>query len=282
MAIFYEHIKGCGPKNNYTSWIKWSDQNSAPNDSVGVDCKYLPKIIVGSEDYDFGRIITSGATGQSINTHINFESSIYTPQIFFNTYGSIQYKSSSTNKETIWNVKDDQNGLSQLYINAEKVSFDTKGGIYLDGSFNATNKIIADNIGANYLHAGTGTWTNPSNGDIKADNKCEALYFNAISDKRAKSNITPTQFSALTVVKNLPIYTFNYNNKPEDTVIGLVAQEAAEYDLDGFNMVDNLNASGENNDFMQMKESKLVYVLWKAVQELSAEVESLKAQLNNK
>ena len=47
-------------------------------------------------------------------------------------------------------------------------------------------------------------------------------------------------------------------------------------------MVDNLDASGENNDFMQMKESKLVYVLWKAVQELSAEVESLKAQLNNK
>ena len=64
--------------------------------------------------------------------------------------------------------------------------------------------------------------------------------------------------------------------------VGLIAQEAAEHDLDGFNMVDNLDAAGENGDFMQMKESKLVYVLWKAVQELTDEVESLKAQLNNR
>ena len=123
---------------------------------------------------------------------------------------------------------------------------------------------------------------NLGNGVIKAENKCEALYFNATSDKRAKSNITPTQFSALAVVKNLPIYTFNYNNKPEEKSIGLIAQEAAEYDLEGFNMVDNLDASGQGMDFMQMKESKLVYVLWKAVQELSVEVEELKAQLNSK
>jgi hypothetical protein len=46
-------------------------------------------------------------------------------------------------------------------------------------------------------------------------------------------------------------------------------------------MVDNLDAPGEFGDFMQMKESKLVYVLWKAVQELSAEVEELKAQICN-
>jgi hypothetical protein len=46
-------------------------------------------------------------------------------------------------------------------------------------------------------------------------------------------------------------------------------------------MVDNLNATGLNNDMMQMKESKLVYILWKAVQELSAEVEDLKSQIRN-
>jgi hypothetical protein len=46
-------------------------------------------------------------------------------------------------------------------------------------------------------------------------------------------------------------------------------------------MVDNLEATGQDGDFMQMKESKLVYVLWKAVQELSAEVEDLKSQIRN-
>lgn len=108
--------------------------------------------------------------------------------------------------------------------------------------------------------------------------KSEALYFNATSDRRAKNNITPAKFSALHVVNSIPTYTFNYNNKEEKT-IGLIAQEAAEFDLDGFNMVDNLEATGQNGDFMQMKESKLVYVLWKAVQELSAEVEELKTQI---
>jgi hypothetical protein len=44
-------------------------------------------------------------------------------------------------------------------------------------------------------------------------------------------------------------------------------------------MVDNLEATGQDGDFMQMKESKLVYVLWKAVQELSAKVEELKAEI---
>jgi hypothetical protein len=65
----------------------------------------------------------------------------------------------------------------------------------------------------------------------------------------------------LSVVNNLPIYTFNYLSNPEKLTVGLIAQEAAQYDLDGFNMVDNLNATGLNNDMMQMKESKLVYIL---------------------
>jgi hypothetical protein len=113
---------------------------------------------------------------------------------------------------------------------------------------------------------------------ITSGSYCQALYFNAISDRRAKSNITPAKFSALQVVKSLPTYTFNYKGKEEKT-LGLIAQEAAEFNLDGFNMVDNLTATGANGDMMQMKESKLVYVLWKAVQELSAEVEDLKSQL---
>jgi hypothetical protein len=113
---------------------------------------------------------------------------------------------------------------------------------------------------------------------LLVDGKCEALYFNATSDRRAKTNITPAKFSALSVVNSTPTYIFNYNSNEEKT-IGLIAQEAAEFDLDGFNMVDNLQATGQDGDYMQMKESKLVYVLWKAVQELSSEVEELKAEI---
>ena len=87
------------------------------------------------------------------------------------------------------------------------------------------------------------------------------------------------------VVEDVPELIVNLKNvrlkvfDNEEKTIGLIAQEAAEFDLDGFNMVDNLEATGQNGDFMQMKESKLVYVLWKAVQELSVEVEELKTQI---
>jgi hypothetical protein len=113
---------------------------------------------------------------------------------------------------------------------------------------------------------------------ITSNSYCQALYFNATSDRRAKSNITPAKFSALQIVNSLPTYTFNYKGKEEKT-LGLIAQEAAEFNLDGFNMVDNFEATGQDGDYMQMKESKLVYVLWKAVQELSSEVEELKAEI---
>ena len=160
---------------------------------------------------------------------------------------------------------DNYSSVGKLILKGDDVQ--VKEGLY-----------VAKNI---YTGADTYTWaTSDTSGIIKAENRCEARYFNATSDRRAKSNIIPADFSALSVVKQLPVYTFQYLNV-EEPVIGLIAQEAAEHNLDGFNMVDNLDASGECGDFMQMKESKLVYVLWKAVQELSAEVEELKTEIRN-
>lgn len=130
-----------------------------------------------------------------------------------------------------------------------------------DGSHGGIYMGISDLTIENKQQDGTDNGANLRlSGDALIGNKCEALYFNATSDRRAKSNITPAEFSALDIIKQLPIYTFNYLNDPKLSV-GLIAQEAAEHDLDGFNMVDNLDASGEFGDFMQMKESKLVYVL---------------------
>lgn len=286
MAIFYEHIKGCGASNSYTSWIKWSNQTSKPSGVEALDCKYLPRIQI--DECDFGSIITSKATNQLMDCSFTVLGDLLMDGGYIVLDGGdisiglgqgISFKNDSLSniyykdEQTMVVQAADSNGKDYLELNARSYNF-TSAPVFIQKSLHVgavTN--FTENIGQGNIKA---------DGDIKADNKCEALYFNATSDRRAKSNITPAQFSALTIVKNLPIYTFNYTSKPEDKVIGLVAQEAAEYNLDGFNMVDNLDASGENNDFMQIKESKLVYVLWKAVQELSAEVESLKAQLNNK
>lgn len=113
---------------------------------------------------------------------------------------------------------------------------------------------------------------------IDSAHYCQAGYFNATSDMRAKENIRKSNFSALSIINSLPIYNFNYKNSDKPS-IGVIAQEAARFDIDDFSLVENIEASGKDNDFMSIKESKLIYILWKAIQEQQEEIEDLKKQL---
>lgn len=106
----------------------------------------------------------------------------------------------------------------------------------------------------------------------------KAPYFNATSDARAKENIRKADFSALSIVNSLPVYNFNYKNS-EKPSIGVIAQEALDFNINGFSLVENENATGEEGDYMSIKESKLIYILWKAIQEQQKEIEELKLQL---
>ena len=88
-----------------------------------------------------------------------------------------------------------------------------------------------------------------------------ASYFNALSDRRSKDNIDLITTPVLNIVNKIPVYAFNYKNKNHDRSIGLMAQDLVDINLDNFNFVDNPNATGQDDDFMQIHESKLVYVL---------------------
>ena len=293
MAIFYNHIKGCGAGStgeagsvtDLWTWIKWA--NPVTNDGLKAHVDFLPEIRVSKENdkgrfVSCGKIITSDAENQSINKILTFNEMIratLNKGIHFGESGSI--------------YEDDN---SFLQIHGDTIRMHSLGDIDIiaDYSVNINNGVVKIrdskyNIDINgtsrvkKLHVGTDDTyaiNGAEDGTLKVDQKCEARYFNAVSDRRAKSNITPAEFSALSVINTLPIYTFQYLNNPEP-VIGLIAQEAAEHNLDGFNMVANLDANGEFGDYIHLKESKLVYVLWKAVQELSAEVEELKAEIRN-
>lgn len=335
MAIFYNHIKGCGKNTTGTtnnldqsatktsvgeawSWIKWADTLTYTK-NPSADLAYVennPYIYLNNANLtnstpedsplSLGRIITSRSKEQCIHTSFNFKS-------------TLQIDNSTTIKNSLFITGEGTNKASVIGQNKQHdIAFINQSKLYLfktvtpdcsktpnqwgnycsistdiysdapwlvigcdksDGSHGGIYMGISDLTIENKQQDGTDKGANLRlSGDAFISNKCEALYFNATSDRRAKSNITPAEFSALDIIKQLPIYTFNYLNDPKLSV-GLIAQEAAEYNLDGFNMVDNLDASGEFGDFMQMKESKLVYVLWKAVQELSAEVEELKAEI---
>ena len=118
------------------------------------------------------------------------------------------------------------------------------------------------------------------NRDVEIDSHyCQAAYFNATSDKRAKENITPATYDALNLIKNLPIYNFNYKSRPEETVTGILAQDLLEVQPEGLDLVSNIDATGENNDYMSIKNDKLMFVLMKAIQEQQEQIETLKAEI---
>lgn len=63
----------------------------------------------------------------------------------------------------------------------------------------------------------------------------------------------------------------------------MIAQEAQIFDnvIPNFSLVNNEEATGKNDDYMTIKESKLVYILWKAVQDLSAKSKELQERITN-
>ena len=105
-----------------------------------------------------------------------------------------------------------------------------------------------------------------------------ALYFNATSDKRAKENIKPATYSALELINKLPVYTYNYKNNNEN-MTGILAQDLLAAQPKELDLVSNINATGEDNDYMSIKNDKLMFVLLKAIQEQQEEINTLKQRI---
>ena len=116
------------------------------------------------------------------------------------------------------------------------------------------------------------------NGSIYASAQCEATYFNARSDIRAKENIKPATYNALELINKLSIYTYNYKNQNE-TLTGIMAQDLLKNQPKELDLVSNINATGINNDYMSIKNDKLMFVLMKAIQEQQKEIEELKSKI---
>lgn len=118
---------------------------------------------------------------------------------------------------------------------------------------------------------------------VKANNaaftgECQAGFFNATSDKRAKENFEPLSTEvALKTVVDTPLYSFDYKSGAHS--IGVLAQDLIHVDMNNFSFVGNQKASGQDGDYMNVHESKFIYLLWAAIQEQQKEIESLRAQL---
>lgn len=122
------------------------------------------------------------------------------------------------------------------------------------------------------------TTTIQANQAISTASYCQALYFNATSDKRAKKDIKPFTGNALDIINGLQTYTYTYldNNEPS---YGVMAQDLFNTKINDFSFVSNPTASGKNGDYMGVKESKLVYLALEAIKQLSKENAELRARI---
>ena len=110
--------------------------------------------------------------------------------------------------------------------------------------------------------------------EVVSEVSVTARYFNALSDRHLKININAIEGSVLPFITSTPVYTFNYKKDPTIPVIGIMAQDVLDKNINDFNLVKK-----NENGYYEIKESKMIYILWKAVQEQQKQIEALQARL---
>lgn len=283
MAIFIPHIKGCDDANVIYTWIEWPDHGG-----ITPLIKYnTTNNLTGAQP--LGKIITSEAENQEINKAISIPNIQEIKKLDFFSAGSISLNSDNTawkflgeaDKNLEINSQAELNlyGATKTYLQAGS---DNNTSITLTSTTvdTTTTSIITykakeHNFKTGYVTIGNGGNATKEDYSLYIQNSCNALYFNATSDIRAKTKVQHASFKAINIVKSLPVYTFNYK-ETGSPAIGLIAQDAAKISFGSdFSLVNNETASGENGDYMTIKESKLIYVLWKAIQEQQEQINYL-------
>lgn len=268
MALNWQHIKGIYGSEPLYTFIEFSNTTYNANSNNTFD--YAPTIWYGvnnSKDKELGHIITEKATGQKIE-HTLTINDLLTCNKGIKISNSIE------------NINDINNNFKISFSSTDKPDY-----ITLIAS-ESKNLDLAIPNGKFTINANT-TWSDNSKLEIGTNSisrtsitkdYVEAPYFNATSDMRAKENIIPFNGDAIKIITSLPTYTFNYKNS-DIISYGILAQDLVNTKINNFSFIENINASGENNDYMKVKESKLIYLLIEGIKAQQKEIDSLKAQL---
>ena len=295
MAIFYRWIKGVGPQNKsnapeekdlYT-FIKFKDRSTDGQSITGKPRDLLPSIHLNTVNegkdgtVDMGTIITSHAIGQYIDPDFTFNNILTVEGLlkakdgiesggditFTSTSLSLKWGSSASlsysNSRLTSNVNFYAPGLYTEYIESSDGEIDTLTAGTLD--------VTGDADVTGNLHVGA---------SITCDGQIDAQTFNATSDKRAKIIGEPIK-NALNLIQKTKVFNFVYKDSHMPS-IGIMAQDVEDYDSGdpSFSLVNNKEATGFNGDYMTIKESKLVYITWSALQELISLISYQGEQIN--
>ena len=274
--IFFDHIKGCSRDTTAYNKGLWTWIQFAKSNNDGFPASPYPKIIVAKGSNGINKTVDNTTTQNYLLNPEQFsdannwsaeDSTVKTLGDIITTLGPAQTIHKSL---TIY-------GDNKFYV--RKIDF---GTVKFDANIGL--KVYNDDNLTYFLLNASGITVKSDaifEKTITCRDQITAVSFNATSDKRAKTNIKRLdQEKALDIVNKLPVYSFNYK-KDNIPSIGVLAQEAMVYDgaIPNFSLVNNEQATGENGDYQTVKESKLVYILWAAIQEQSRQINQLKSQL---
>lgn len=275
--IFFDHIKGCSRDTTAYNKGLWTWIQFAKSKNDGFPDSPYPEIIVAKGSDGINKTIDNTTTWNYLLNPEQFsDANNWSAEgSTVKTLGDI-ITTSGPGQAIHKNLTID--GNNKLYVHNIDFGF-------VKFEANIDLKVCNKNADLTYFLLNASGITVKSAATFEKDVKCEgqiqAVSFNATSDKRAKTNIKRLdQEKALDIVNKLPVYSFNYK-KDNTPSIGVLAQEAAVYDgaIPNFSLINNEQATGENGDYQTIKESKLVYILWAAIQEQSRQINQLKSQL---
>lgn len=284
MAVYYKWIKGCSEGSTLTnglwSYIKWGSGDASTNtNNLPTLWTDIGKSDSGQEN-DLGYFLTNKATNIKIETGWTFESFICLSNK--NDIGAkliwgsdIGVPGGPKGLNFITSTSNSPIGTNPFRFLSPVIA---KSTLEVGGKLTGGEGLFSTNLNV-------GGYTEPLpesslgvQGAIKSNDSVHAPYFNATSDMRAKENIKKLPFSALSFINNLSVYQFNYKGK-NDTIPGVLAQDVLNSQPEGLSLVDNIDASGENGDYMSIKEDKFVFLLMRAVQELKEDNDALRYEI---
>ena len=244
----------------------------------------------GSSSFDNATInnylkVAGKATFGSLksNTIIN-NNSITTGDITTDTLTTTSIN--STMSKCIYDFKsigtDDKNSINfnsagcQIWSNGQSINLlDDSGRTHLDlltitrpRNLNLPNTRLL-NVLANDPQIDESLFYVTASGNVGVYNELTAYSFNAKSDRRLKENIKP--FKSEKSILDLPIYKYDYINGAKNN-IGCIAQELQE-------LYPELVSENEEG-YLTVKESKLVYLLLEEVKKLNKRIKTLEKGIN--
>lgn len=296
MALHWQHIKGVYGNEPLYTYIEFAPkptgsnlkkQESIPDLYVSIS-NYSDKTEIKNNATYLGKFIVSDAEDQSINSNFSFLKQI-------NCNDTVNFCRTNKNDENTW-VKfidnttptspvdkfciynalknSTQYTVFKMMQSAGKMAIEASGSkdYILDiGESGITSNRTLTMSGSNKIVCGI-------NQTIIDSTKVEAPYFNATSDRRAKEDPLPFSGKALDIINKIQTFTYKYKDTKQVSY-GVMAQDLLDIKINDFSFVENAAATGENGDYMSVRESKLVYLLLEGIKELQIEVNNLRKEV---